>query len=729
VDGSRRSWWLLFSTFGVLAAGTTALLLAGAGGVNVATVLALPVGIIGALFGLVALVSPARPGAMTRAQQLHTAARELAQDVWETEANEFSALLRPLATPADEPTELFHTKWIDWQPESGATNECVPRNETVEQLLGDRRLVVLGQPGAGKTVLAIQLVRDLAERARGARTESDNRVAVPVRLSLSTFKPTRASEKLEDISVEQLSARLDEWLVQRLIGFRTPRRTAASLVERGWIVPVLDGLDEMDDDRASSMPRAAAVIEALNYYLASYDGLRRVVLTCRSDRYSQLGGYEPDQGTERESDPARRSRGLGTSGHWWVTGARVIELLPLEAPDVIDELSRRFPGEDRWGAVIDRLSTCRPDDALVRALCSPLRLYLAVTAYRRRETDPGEMTTFGTTEQIDERLFRLLIPELIRQRQRRTGGRPYDAKNVQRWLTTVALYLKRRGGSGISAVDLQVGELWAAAAPRSSRVVTTILLTAAALAVAGLALHLVPGNLRNPGPIGVLVPFISIVIMYGWLGSPGGARGLDLFALRRSAARSRLIWSIGRGALAGGAAGTIIGLVRVLVGHQPGVSTLTVIEDNVEFWVLAGIAFGLVAGMDVHPSAACQRQLVTQGLAFTGAVVVGCSVFGGFFFGLIWGDLVPFGLAAGFICGIAVAAVTSVWPRYATACLLQACRGTRQKLPARPATFLDWAHGAGLVRQAGTAVQFRHLEFQDWLVAQHDRPREDLPMV
>jgi hypothetical protein len=332
------------------------------------------------------------------------------------------------------------------------------------------------------------------------------------------------------------------------------------------------------------------------------------------------------------------------------------------------------------------------------------------------------MTTLGTTEQIDERLFRLLIPELTRQHQRRRSGGRYEYESVQRWLTTLALYLRRRGDPGIPAVDIQVQELWAAAAPRTSRVVTTILLTTAALALAGLAVHRVPGSLQGSGPIGVLEPLIALVIISAWW-SPGGARRLDLFALRRPAARSRLIWSIGRCAVAGGAAGLVIGLGVVLVGHNHAVSA--VIEANVEYWTLTGVAVGFASGLDLHPSAACQRQLVTQGLAFSGAVLVGCSVFGGFFYGLIRRDLVPFGLAAGLIVGIAVAAGTSEWPRYATACLLQACRGARRKLPARLAVLLDWANQAGLVRQAGTTVQFRHQEFQDWLVAEHDCAHEN----
>ncbi len=37
-------------------------------------------------------------------------------------------------------------------------------------------------------------------------------------------------------------------------------------------------------------------------------------------------------------------------------------------------------------------------------------------------------------------------------------------------------------------------------------------------------------------------------------------------------------------------------------------------------------------------------------------------------------------------------------------------------VPARPAVFLDWAYSAGLMRLSGIGIQFRHREFQTWLV-------------
>lgn len=63
----------------------------------------------------------------------------------------------------------------------------------------------------------------------------------------------------------------------------------------------------------------------------------------------------------------------------------------------------------------------------------------------------------------------------------------------------------------------------------------------------------------------------------------------------------------------------------------------------------------------------------------------------------------------------------SPWPRYLLAVRVLARTGA---LPSRPARFLDWAYEAGLVRLAGTAVQFRHRDLQARLAAPRSRDAE-----
>lgn len=119
-----------------------------------------------------------------------------------------------------------------------------------------RRLVILGEPGAGKSVLLIRLLQDLVER----RTD---RTPVPVLFSLASWDPRQP---------------LKEWMAAQLRRTYPGLRTAApatvttvngsgdlaqALLGSGRILPLLDGFDEL--------PPAlhATALDALNRSLSA----------------------------------------------------------------------------------------------------------------------------------------------------------------------------------------------------------------------------------------------------------------------------------------------------------------------------------------------------------------------------------------------------------------------------------------------------------------------------
>ncbi|MET9160630.1 helix-turn-helix domain-containing protein [Streptomyces parvulus] len=129
--------------------------------------------------------------------------------------------------------------------------------------IGSGRLVVLGQAGSGKSVLAMRLVLDLLQD--DGRTRAD---PVPVIFDIGSWDPTAHT--------------LRGWLTGRLLrdhpylagGSPPAGAAAAALVDDGHILPVLDGFDEM----AEGLRRRA--LEELNRTSLP------LVLTSRPDEYA-----------------------------------------------------------------------------------------------------------------------------------------------------------------------------------------------------------------------------------------------------------------------------------------------------------------------------------------------------------------------------------------------------------------------------------------------------------
>ena len=183
--------------------------------------------------------------------------------------------MRLAASGAGWPSPAAGRAWAagpdDLAGEGGELAEVLARVPT-------GRLVVLGEPGAGKTMLMVRLVLDLlARRAAGG--------PVPVLASVASWDP----------SGQDLQGWLSCPAHHRLPGPGRGRRrpvaagstAAAALLAAGLILPILDGLDEIPDEVRGS------AISRIN------DALRpgeQVVVTCRTQQYRDAvrppGGVE-----------------------------------------------------------------------------------------------------------------------------------------------------------------------------------------------------------------------------------------------------------------------------------------------------------------------------------------------------------------------------------------------------------------------------------------------------
>ena len=126
-----------------------------------------------------------------------------------------------------------------------------------------RTLLILGEPGSGKTVTLLKLAESLV-----ARTENDLSQPLPVVLNLSSWAKQRQT--------------IAEWLVQEIKNiYGASKSLAKAWVEQEQLLLLLDGLDEVDSKYRNDC------VQALNQFMESH-GLTELVVCCRIRDYENL---------------------------------------------------------------------------------------------------------------------------------------------------------------------------------------------------------------------------------------------------------------------------------------------------------------------------------------------------------------------------------------------------------------------------------------------------------
>lgn len=296
------------------------------------------------------------------------------------------------------------------------------------------RMVVLGEPGAGKSILLVRLVLDLLSR----RTPGS---PVPILLPLASWEPVN----------EDLLGWMERWLATEYPALATRRpggrrlSGARALLEAGFVLPLLDGLDEMPEKLMG------AAIARIN------DALRpgqRLVLAARTEAYSQA--VRPPGGLEVR-----------------LAGAAGIELRPLKAGVVSEYLKDSAGGLDsagRWDQVVATLDTA-PHDPVSQALTTPLMAALARAVYNPRPGEtlssvprhPSELMDrdlFPTRTAVEQHLFDVFIPAAYRPHPDESRNSKWSTSQALRWLTYLARDLEYRQQG---TTDLSWWQLWGAA--------------------------------------------------------------------------------------------------------------------------------------------------------------------------------------------------------------------------------------------------------------------------
>ncbi|MER5555156.1 helix-turn-helix domain-containing protein [Streptomyces sp. NPDC002793] len=604
--------------------------------------------------------------------------------------------------------------------------------------IDSRRLVVLGQAGSGKSVLAVRLVLDLLRD--GTRTDAD---PVPVIFGVGSWDPTVHT--------------LRGWLTGRLLrdypylarGWSPAGTLAAALIDDGHVLPVLDGFDEMAEGLRPS------ALEELNRTSLP------LVLTSRPEEYATV---------------VRPGRGKAATPLKW---AAAVELTEITTADLLDYMPRATrsasSGDDPWSRALT--GRTEPDVRLHRVLSTPLMVFLARTVYGEgRVGDPSELTDesrFPTEDSLRRHLLAAFVPTVYRPRAaeahaRDDRRREWTPERTQRWLGYLAGHLVRAGREQQDIAWWQI-----------SQSLRTSTRTSAVAAVSALCVAL-PVWLAD-ALITVFfhqVGFVSVVTEGAALGLGAGITSGALYAgmttfggsvFAPSRTRLRLRGGLGTGRspvrtfvarsgatmLAGLAVGIglscIRTLQRVIYLDWPLTSpeVLQVLAtDALLLGLIFGIAFGTVFGLtamlesplDVSSAATpdslleANRRAVRSQVCVIAPALALTIAFGGELITelldpvlgpLLWlpQDAVIIGTVGGIGGGLSYALCFTAWGQWLIfARLLLPLRG---QLPWNTEAFLKDAYQRGVLRRTGAVYQFRHVHLQHHLGHTSHRPYGD----
>lgn len=303
--------------------------------------------------------------------------------------------------------------------------------ETVEEAFNacDRRLLLLGAPGSGKTTALLHIAKLLIQEA-----EQINEAPIPFVVNLSKFRFERSEGtglwsgfgRWNDTSSrngsENPDTKFEDWLLSEMANFpRLSRELAHDWIRHERAAILLDGLDEFNDERRADLVRL------LNKTFLRYYPDLVVVICSRTNEYLVLRSSEETT--------------LQLPG--------CVQLQPLSDAQIAVYLE---------AAKAESLLSALPADSALQELArTPLTLSMLVLAYGGLA--PTDLPKTGSLSESRHHLFESYVDRMLQRWERRKRNIPFDnskindvpisdygynPNKVHRWLGWLALALSVR---------------------------------------------------------------------------------------------------------------------------------------------------------------------------------------------------------------------------------------------------------------------------------------------
>jgi eukaryotic-like serine/threonine-protein kinase len=263
-------------------------------------------------------------------------------------------------------------------------DQPLPPDTSIDQVFEDlhRSLLILGEPGAGKTTTLLNLARAALEWS------ADGTEPIPVVFNLASWTEQRFP--------------IEDWLLAELKDkYQIPVKIAQPWIANDELLLLLDGLDQV------GMPHRVACVAALNAFLEKH--LVEIAICCRVNDYSAIDQHLHVRGTVvlQALSGQQIQQFLASAG---------LEQSPL-ATDIQDSLP------------------------LQQLAQSPLMLNVMALAYSRMPDPPTRNSTHAA-DHLYIHLFNCYVARMLAQRPH---GSHYTPPQTRSWLAWLAKLLVRQG--------------------------------------------------------------------------------------------------------------------------------------------------------------------------------------------------------------------------------------------------------------------------------------------